>query len=67
MCETCDPLLHAGRHERPPAGLTTDGERIEVASMGMRADEQYYRCDDCGQRWMHETGNAGMGWLKVSG
>jgi transposase-like protein len=39
------------------------GARREAAFGGMRADEQDYECTVCGQRWMHETGNSGCGWM----
>ncbi len=35
-----------------------------MANGPLRADEQDYECRVCGTKWMHETGNAGFGWVE---
>jgi hypothetical protein len=40
------------------------GDRREMSNGAMRADEQDYECRACGTKWMHETGNAGFGWVE---
>lgn len=36
----------------------------EMSNGPLRADEQDYVCTTCGTAWMHETGNAGFGWVE---
>lgn len=67
MCDACWALKATGtggRHTSPHSALEPVGNVREVAGMGMRADEQDYRCTTCGKTWMHETGNSGMGWVE---
>lgn len=66
MCDACWKLKStgtSGRKTPPHPDLEREGDVREMSSMGMRADEQDYRCTDCGKQWMHETGNHGMGWV----
>ncbi|WP_284982348.1 hypothetical protein [Arthrobacter sp. efr-133-TYG-118] len=68
MCNDCKALTGlgvSGRKKPPHAALVPVGELREIAVKGMRADEQDYRCTECGQQWIHETGNAGQGWIAV--
>lgn len=68
MCDDCWKLVDtgtAGRKVLPHAHLELIGDFRQVANAGMRADEQDYRCTACGKEWMHETGNAGMGWVET--
>lgn len=64
MCSGCQALVGKGRHTSPHVKLRTVGPLREISAYGNRADEQDYRCEDCGTEWMHETGNAGYGWIR---
>lgn len=66
MCDDCAAQKGKGRHGEPHPNLERVGKRREAAFGGMRADEQDYRCTACGQQWMHETGNHGVGWMASS-
>ncbi|GAB2664419.1 hypothetical protein GCM10009743_45680 [Kribbella swartbergensis] len=66
MCDACRTLKTAGRRTPPHSALVAVGPVRSCSVMGMRADEQDYRCNACGQRWMHETGNSGYGWIAES-
>lgn len=68
MCDACWDLKAtgtSGRKTPPHAALKPINEFREVASMGMRADEQDFICEACSKHWMHETGNHGMGWVET--
>ena len=63
MCQECAGSVGGGRHADPHGNLAADGPKQESAGYGMRADEQNYVCTNCGQKWMHEIGNSGHGWV----
>lgn len=64
MCEPCKLLVGAHRHTKGHDRLAyTDGKMFSSA-MGP-ADESYYVCRTCGQRWLKETGSYGMGWVTL--
>jgi DNA-binding XRE family transcriptional regulator len=63
MCDACQRLNGAGRRTAPHGALVPEGPPRERVHQGARADEQDYRCSVCGQRWMHEAGNSGYGWI----
>lgn len=68
MCDDCWKLVDtgpAGRKITPHARLEPVGD-IRHFGGSMVADEQDYRCAECGKEWMHETGNSGMGWVETS-
>lgn len=65
-CAACGRMYEAGRHGRPHSGLVSVGPVREFEIHGKRADEQDYECKACEQRWTHETGNYGYGWLRTS-
>jgi hypothetical protein len=68
MCDDCWKLKAtrtSGRRVPPHSALERVNDFREVASGGMRADEQDYVCGVCGKNWMHETGNHGMGWVET--
>lgn len=46
------------------SNLKAVGKRRDIAPYGWRADEQDYMCSVCGQKWMHETGSYGYGWVR---
>lgn len=64
MCEGCKALEGGHRHRAGHSDLVTVGDLREMTNGPSRADEQDYECKACGAKWMHETGNAGYGWVE---
>ena len=64
MCEACTTLERSDRRGAGHSDLAKVGDRREMSNGAMRADEQDYECRACGKKWMHETGNAGFGWVE---
>ncbi|HBX7997770.1 TPA: hypothetical protein MIH04_19600 [Klebsiella pneumoniae] len=62
-CETCEKQPR-GRRQPPLECMQylpeEQGEYIDINGRGTR--ESYYVCRECGHKWIHETGNCGMGW-----
>ena len=63
-CEACMALEDSNRRGSGHADLVKVGDLREMTNGPSRADEQDYECRACGSRWMHETGNAGFGWIE---
>ena len=63
VCSECQKLIKGNRHTPPHADLVLTN-RNEFNSMMGSVNENYYNCNCCGQKWMHETGNYGEGWIK---
>lgn len=69
ICVDCKSLQersekHGSRRVPGHSRLKAVGEfRNIVSPYGWRADEQDYECGTCGQKWMHETGSYGHGWV----
>lgn len=69
MCDDCFKLVGIGPKGRvipPHESLSRVGEFRQLGNAGANADEQDYLCEACSKEWMHETGNAGMGWVETS-
>jgi hypothetical protein len=64
MCEACIALEQSDRRGAGHPGLIKVGELRGMSNGPLRADEQDYVCTTCGTTWMHETGNAGFGWVE---
>jgi hypothetical protein len=64
MCEACKTLKRSNGRGTGHPSLVMVGDRREMSYGAMRADEQDFECRVCGKRWMHETGNAGYGWVE---
>ncbi len=64
MCEACAALEAGDRQGAGHPGLAEVGGQRPMANGPLRADEQDYECRVCGTKWMHETGNAGFGWVE---
>jgi hypothetical protein len=62
MCDACQALTAASKETAPHPALVGE-ERRAVGSIGGSADERYFRCRDCGHRWLYESGNLGYGWV----
>lgn len=63
LCEHCQALRGKGRKDKGHEFL--EEVRFEkVRSMQGSSDETYYKCSICGHKWLHETGNCGMGWIE---
>ncbi|HBX2119011.1 TPA: hypothetical protein MJD06_04520 [Klebsiella pneumoniae] len=62
-CETCEKQPR-GRRQPPLECMQylpeEQGEYIDINGRGTQ--ESYYVCRECGHKWIHETGNCGMGW-----
>ena len=63
MCQDCAGLVGAGSATAPHETLVADDTKQEFEGYGVQVDEQAYVCTVCGQRWIHETGDAGYGWI----
>lgn len=63
LCEDCLKLVGSGRSTPPHINLHLT-ENHDVRSIMGAADEEYYTCQVCCQKWLHETGSCGMGWVK---
>lgn len=63
MCAKCQALVGSNKYRAAHSSLSQDGETKIFNAMGFRADETPYVCRDCGQRWIHEVGNSGYGWV----
>lgn len=64
MCEACAGLVGGDRRGPGHLDLVRVGDLREFTNGPSRADEQDYECKTCGTKWMHETGNAGFGWVE---
>lgn len=62
MCDACQELTTASIDTDPHPALLAEEHRA-VGSFGGSADERYFRCRDCGHRWLYESGNLGYGWV----
>ncbi len=60
-CEECNKQP-TGRHDQPIAAMRFKEHGLSGSYHGKSADERYYECRHCGQEWLRETGNYGMGW-----
>lgn len=65
MCDDCVQQTTASKNAAPHGKLVLESAR-DVSTMFGSADERYYRCRDCGQFWLSETGSAGSGWVTLS-
>jgi hypothetical protein len=63
MCRDCAGLVGAGHEASPHPKMVLDGANQEFEARGTRADGQPFVCTTCGQRWIHETGTSGYGWI----
>jgi len=63
MCQDCAGLVGADSAMAPHENLVADDTKHEFEGYGVQFDEQAYVCTVCGQGWIHETDNAGYGWI----
>ena len=62
MCDACQALTAASKETPPQSALKAEEHRA-IGSIAGSADERYFRCRDCGHRWLYESGNLGYGWV----
>lgn len=65
-CDDCERQTTASKNAAPHWKLDFESAS-DVSTMFGSADERYYRCRDCGQFWLSETGSAGSGWVTLAG
>lgn len=60
-CEHCRALA-GGRRSTPAHKHLMPESNGEYSQHGKTTNEAHYVCSICGKKWLHETGNCGMGW-----
>ncbi|KAB3392249.1 hypothetical protein F9005_07495 [Escherichia coli] len=62
-CKVCERQPRKRRDPPLPCMEYIPEDQGKYASFhGRGSEESYYKCIECGHKWLHETGNCGMGW-----